>query len=490
MLEHKALIGSTTPRLFTRPLVTGRSGPCGCGCALTPATSAGFQAVTFATDVAGVELLPWQRWLLIHMLELREDGGFRFRTVLTLISRQNGKSFLLKIVALYFMYMRGRCLVLGAAQDLKIAREAWQGAVELAEGIDELRAEIAPHGVRKANGEQQLTLVNGSRYMISATTRSAGRGLSVDLLLLDELREHRGWESWGALASTTRARPNPVTCAISNAGDEQSIVLNALRATALTGTDDALGLFEWSAPDGCDLDDPAAWVAANPALGYTIGPSVLRSSLVTDPPATFRTESLCQRVDVLDAAVDPLAWADCADRSVPSLAALRARLVACLDVSPDAGHVSLVGAAVRDDGRVQVEPLGAWRSTGEARQALPELLPKIAPATVAWFPAGPAAGMAADLRTTWPEGVEITGADVLEACQGFADLVAARRLIHPDDPMVTAHVQGTSKLPSGDRWRFARRGVAHVDAAYAAAGAVHVARTMPSPPPYVAPEVW
>ncbi|GAA4568706.1 hypothetical protein GCM10023193_50810 [Planotetraspora kaengkrachanensis] len=70
------LLGSTTPRLWTPPLVTGRRGPCGCGCALTPKTSLGFSCVDFARDVLGIELLPWQRWLLIHALELRPDGRF------------------------------------------------------------------------------------------------------------------------------------------------------------------------------------------------------------------------------------------------------------------------------------------------------------------------------------------------------------------------------------------------------------------------------
>lgn len=499
-IERTRLVGSTTPRLWTPPLAVGPPGGCTCGCALTPATSAGFSAIAFATEVIGIELLPYQRWLLIHALELRPGGRYRFRTVVILIARQCGKTWLLRIIALWTLYLRQRCLVLGSAQDLKIAREAWQGAVELAESVDELRAEIAPNGVRRANGEQCLTLVNGSRYAITATTRSAGRGLSVDLLLLDELREHRGWESWGALSNTTRARPYALTVATSNAGDDESIVLNTLRAAALSNLGyvapgaeldvaQDLGLFEWSAPDGCDLDDPAAWAAANPALGYTIDESVIRSALVTDPANTFRTESLCQQVSALDAAIDPMGWADCADRSAPGLAAIRSRVVACLDVAPDGGHVSLVGAAVRDDGRIRVEPLGAWRSTGQARAELPELLAKILPVAVAWFPAGPAAGMAADLRDLYPDGVELTGAAVLEACQGLADAVLARRVVHPSDPLLDQHVLGTSKLPSGDRWRFTRRGDGRVDAAYAAAGAVHVARTMPAPRVLI-PAVW
>lgn len=86
------LLGSTTPRLWTPPLVTGPPGPCGCGCALTPSTSAGFSAVEFGEDVIGMRLIPWQRWLLVHAHELRWDGRFRFRTVLVLVARQNGKA--------------------------------------------------------------------------------------------------------------------------------------------------------------------------------------------------------------------------------------------------------------------------------------------------------------------------------------------------------------------------------------------------------------
>jgi hypothetical protein len=54
-------------------------------------------------------------------------------------------------------------------------------------------------------------------------------------------------------------------------------------------------------------------------------------------------------------------------------------------------------------------------------------------------------------------------------------------VLHPDDPLLNAHIAGTSKLRTGDGWRFARKGAGHVDAAYAAAGAVRLARTLPPP---------
>jgi len=459
------LMGYEAPRLWTRPLRE-----------LTPETTLGFQAVEFAEGVLGLTLLPWQRWWLLHALELRPDGGFRFRTILTCVARQNGKTHLLKIVSLFFMFMGRARLILGAAQSLDIAKEAWQGAVDLARDRDDLNDEIET--VRYANGEQELRLVGGARYRIAATHRAAGRGLSVDLLILDELREHRDWLAWGALSKTTTARPNALIVGISNAGDDESVVLNALRSTALSEQDSTMALFEWSAPDGCELDDVDAWAAANPGLGRTISEAAIRSAMSTDPAAVFRTETLCMRVDALDAAVDPGAWAACSDPS-GSLASARERVAVCVDVSPDSAHITLAGAAQLDDGRYRVEVLAAWKSTEQARTELPSLLERIKPAAVAWFPSGPAAAIAADLRPL--DAVEIKGAEVMEACQEFADLVAARRIVHSSDPLLDAHIAGSQKLRTGEGWRFQRRGAGHCDASYAASGAVHTARTLPPP---------
>lgn len=479
VLDRPVLVGATVPRLYTKPLVTGPPGECGCGCALTPATSKGFAFERFVTEILGMELLPYQRWLAIHMLELRPDGLFRFRRIVILISRQNGKTFYVKLLALYMLYMGGAKLVLGAAQSLDIAREAWAGAVEIAQDVDDLAAEVET--VRYANGEQCITLTNGARYRITAATRGAGRGLSVDVLVLDELREHRDWNAWSALSKTTTARDNHLILCVSNAGDDQSVVLNSLRGKALAGADDSLGLFEYSAPDGSAADDREAWAVSNPALGYANGISEasLASALSTDPPNTFFTESMCMHVDALDSALDLGAWRLSADTST-NLGAVRSRVAACIDVAPDGAHTTLAGAAVLDGGKVRVEVFAAWDRIEDARRALPGLLAKIKPAAVGWYPSGPAAALGVTLRAL--EAIELKGAEVTETCQEFGALVTSGQVVHGNDPLLNAHVAGTAKLHTGDGWRFARRGAGHVDGAYAVAGATRIARTLPPPP--------
>jgi hypothetical protein len=456
------LVGREEPRLLTPPLRR-----------LTRATSRGFELADFSEQILGVPLLPWQKWLAVHALELDRSGGYRFRTVVVLVGRQNGKTHFMRALALWRLYVDQARLVLSVAQSLDIAREAWRAGCEDVMAIPDL---VREHDrTARTNGDEYLALSGGRRWKIGAANRAAGRGLSVDLLLMDELREQRSWDAWSALSSTTLARPHGQTWGISNAGDDESVVLNHLRDAALAGDDPTLALFEWSAPDGCDLDDPLAWAQACPGLGHTVSEQAIRSKLATDPPPVFRTEVLCQRVDSLaDVAVPSDAWASCHDAAA-TLEALRDRVSVAVDVAPHLGHATLCAAATGADGRVRVEAVAAWDNTRAMVAGLPLLLERIRPKSRGYF-RGPTDAVKADLGRMGFE--QIT--DVTAACQGLAEQVAGRRVLHAGDPLLTSHVTGAKRLQVADGWRFTRRGMGDVDAAYAAAGAVHLARLMPA----------
>lgn len=312
------LLGCEVPRVWTPPLRE-----------LTAETSRGFQCIAFAEDVLGVVLFPWQKWLLIHALELLPDGSFRFENVVLLVARQNGKSTMMQVLSLWRMYLDRRPpLIIGTAQNLDIAEHMWRGAVEMARSVPELSAEI--ENVRLDSGKKALELVSGSHYKVQAAGRRGGRGLSGDLVILDELREHQTWEAWSAVAHTTLARSGSQVWAASNAGDRSSVVLAHLRMTAhialgdpdgLAGgevapdeigelADESLGIFEWSAAPGSALDDRAAWAQANPSLGYSgLSERKILSAMKSDPERVFRTEVLCQWVDSMsEGAFPPGVW--------------------------------------------------------------------------------------------------------------------------------------------------------------------------------------
>lgn len=483
------MLGRTEPRLWTPPLRE-----------LTPATSYGFDVVTFARDVLHHPLDPWQEWLIIHAGELLPDGRPRFRKVLVLVARQNGKTEVLVVLSLFWLLVEGWPLLLGTSTKLDYAQESWEKAITLARRCPELWADIpARGGVRRTNGEQVLKTVGGGRYKIAASNAEGGRSLSIDRLVLDELRQHKSYAAWDAAVPATDARPHAQIWMLSNAGDDESVVLNDERAAALAyaehGTGDyRRGIFEWSAPEDADPLDVDALAQANPNLGRRKDPEALlgdaRTAVANGGEALtgFKTESMCIRVRKMNPAVDAGAWAAC--RQPGDLAAARSRVALCLDVAPDSLHATLAAAAVLEDGRVRVELVAAWSGPGCTRQLaadLPGHVERIRPQALGWFPAGPAAAVAADVvdrkgRPWPPAGVTVEGirAEVPAVCLGLAEQVIARQLAHSGDPLLDAHVLAAERLNVGDCWRFSRRG-GHVDAAYAAAGAVHLARTLPAP---------
>ncbi len=352
--------GHRLPRIYTPPLAKGDPGPCGCGCALRPdildvngdlvsqATSLGFDVIEWARESLLIDLLPWQEWLLIHALELRPNGRFRFRNVVVLVARQNGKSLLSQVLSLYSICVLGRKTVLSAAQDLDTAEFVWEHAVEMATEEDEDGNPVRPDvyemvkHVSRVNGKKALILTSGERYKVKAANRKAGRGLTGDLIILDELREQQNWDAWGAITKTTQARPDAQVWSLSNAGDITSVVLRHLRLKAhrelgdpdgvvkaadmeasapdeidLESINDALrkgeidelnswlddseddwdfsdsdelsledlqvdvstlGLFEWSSPPGCALYDVEAWAQANPSMNYVRDDTSLTSA--------------------------------------------------------------------------------------------------------------------------------------------------------------------------------------------------------------------
>lgn len=367
------LRGSTIPRIWTKPDFEGNPGPCGCGCALDYGSSLGFLAVDFVTDVLSLHLLPWQRWLLIHAFELNDAidpdrpltaqrWSFRFRTILVLVGRQNGKTTVVDVKNLFKLFVLHVPLVIGTAYNLDLAEESWDRALEIIESIPELRAELGQ--VSRTNGKKFFTLKSGARWMPVAANRAGGRGRSGDDVNLDELREHLSYGPWGAVTKSTMARPNAQVWAYSNAGDDRSIVLNDLVEAGRNNADPTMGYFEWSAPDTtrctcagrrphadwCKIMDVEAWAQANPGLGYTITERALRSAANTDPEPVFRTECLCQRVPAMKPqwlVVSEEQW------TARRLTGVRPEdVVLSVQVSYDRSHTTIAACGLAGDKRV------------------------------------------------------------------------------------------------------------------------------------------
>jgi phage terminase large subunit-like protein len=438
--------------------------------------------IDFARDVLEIELLPWQQWLFIHGLELNEDDSYRFKTLLVLVSRQCGKTTALMVLALWRMVMDGARMVLGTSTNLDYAKEAWQKAANIAWGPkDAQQFAGAPEleGVftqpRYANGQEELSTVDGARYKIGTATRTGGRSLSLDLVIMDELREHKTWLAWSAASKTTNARPRGQRWALSNMGDDTSVVLNHFQALgraaiANPGTGDrSMALFEWSAPEGCATDDRSVWPLAVPALGYTISEETVAADELSDPEEVFRTEVLCQRVPTLDPLPITLQdWLRAAVRNEPKIATNEP--VFGVSVSPSLKSAAISVARRPSPGYAYLE-LSDYRD-GDINWLVPrliELADKYPKAKFALMGTGAAASLLPDLVEAKVEPEQMTTTALGKAYGNMHTMLMERRLTHSGAPPFEQALVGAVKRDVGEGlwslgWRKSHSDIAPIEA--------------------------
>lgn len=414
------MFGKTEPRIWTRPLRE-----------LNEHTSLGFAAIEYAKTILEMELYPWQEWALIHLLEVVGDLStswrFRFRTAVIMVSRQNGKTELSKIIASFFLNVLRVEAVFGTSLSMDKAEEVWEAVIQEQETHAALACEIQQ--VARRNGGKKLVLTGLRTYKVGAPTRRAGRGDANDLVMLDELREHRDWETWSAAVASTNAKPNGMTICFSNAGDPDSIVLRQVRSMAIAkidGTkaadfggsvdDDSLALFEWSAPEKAPTDDLEALAQANPALGYgRLTERALLANRETFPESKFRSECMCQQVEtILPEPFPEGAWVG--GRDEQSYIREDSELFWGVEMSQDRKRTTIAVCGLREDGNYHVEIVDQRLGTEWAVEWFRQRAPKYGTMKLSFQERGaPVSGLAEQICT-------IDG--VVRMAQGGPDLSA------------------------------------------------------------------
>ena len=238
------------------------------------------------------------------------------------MARQNGKTTLAK--PLIIRELRGGKKIMHIAQNRDLPRQMFG---EIADIIAVLDKDLLPRRrgkviwPRYGSGQEEIVLSNGGTYRIAAANRGGARGRNNDLVIIDELREMTDHDVMAAAEPTLTMSADPQMVYFSNAGHDESVVLNAVRARA--GKDESLAYLEWSAEPDLAANDRAGWAMANPAMG--IHPSVLRSvedayrkSELSGTLSLFEVERLCRWVSSMrERLVDEYAWSLCrADEAI------------------------------------------------------------------------------------------------------------------------------------------------------------------------------
>ncbi|BCP05630.1 hypothetical protein MINTM019_30860 [Mycobacterium paraintracellulare] len=191
-------------------------------------------------------------------------------------------------------------------------------------------------------------------------------GHDPSLMVVDEL--HVVTEDvWEAVTSVAGKRPQSLTLAISTPAASPDSVMWRLVEHGRARADPAFSFTEFAAPEGCAVDDRAAWRVANPALSCRepfLSEDGLDAVLRTIREPVFRQLRLGQWVTGVESWLPWGAWPACES---PRTITPGERVVLAFDGSASGDSTALVGATL--DGHLWVE--GLWENPGDPRWRVP-----------------------------------------------------------------------------------------------------------------------
>lgn len=448
--------------------------------------------VADVADMIGRPLDPSQR-LAVDALTSYGAGG-RWLALEGLIKepRQNGKTGgIITPIVLADLFLWPADRIAWSAHLFKTCREAFADHKLLIDGVPEFRRRVKK--ITEANGEESIELVTGARLDYLARSKGGGRGLGGKRTVIDEALFFTG-EQAGALLPILAAREDPQITYGSSGCKVESSALRALTRRGRGGGDPSIILVEFKAPGGwdtpgcdlgtncthvigsrgCALDDPARWLAANPAMRFNrITIEFMLAMRRTLTPLEFGREFLGWDEDGPEDGVrHPITVAGWAETEGPPAAAMdRPRFFVTVGVQGDA----CIAVAYGGD-RPHVELADHRTGAAWLPERLRELDERWPGALFGAGAAGPVKGMA---EAGLPVAVEfVTAVDMAQACRHHEALHRERRYTHARDGQLDASLAGAVAKPVGDGlWKWDWKTSTHLAPIAAITGALWLHET-------------
>lgn len=402
--------------------------------------------------------MPWQRAVADVGGELVEtaDGLLipAYREVVVTIPRQSGKTMLLLVWQLQ--------RALGWGEPQRIVYSAQSGTDARKKLLDDQVPLLEPRrkllGIRRiirANGNEGVSFVNGSKIVLLASTADSGHGKTVDLAVKDEFFADYDDRRDQILVPAMITRPAAQILTASTMGTDESVPLNRKidqgRLAVGAGTRSGIAYFEWSADMTADPDDPATWWSCMPALGHTVTEEVIRHARASMTDSEFRRAFLNQLTKSEERVLPAPAWdAVCNPNVAPS-----GPLVFSVDVSRERTAGAIVAASV--GARPTVELVDYRAGTGWVVPRAVELHERHDPALWVVDGAGPAGSLVADLEAAGLPVHPVTSRELIESCARFYDAVIDRQVLIRRHPRLDEGAASAAKRLVGDAWAWTRK---------------------------------
>ena len=422
---------------------------------------------TQETGTEAIKLDPWQAWLLKAILErYPEDhpdpqraGRLRYRQVVVSMGRQNGKSTLTQALSLYGLLMHEvGPSVIGVASSVDQARIVYNRTLYSVNNNPWLKKRFS-----KATEHRGMTLNNGSgSYMIKAAKETALQGIPVTLGIVDELHIlPKGLYS--SLTLGTSTKKDGIVIGITTAGDENSEMLKDLYITgqkAIDGDPDyeRFGFFCWEAPADCELTEPSAIYAANPAVECGRIPL---DRVVSDMKSIPEMEARRYRLNqFIEASMVP-GWLPMnlfEDAVGEGITAREAPIVFAVDRTASWGNVTISAARKLKDGTFETELVASYVNPTEEQVFgdLKDLFLKHAPAGIA-LDDRQMPNIGKKLKLSGIPTYQLWTKEMTAAAAFSYWLFANGNVKHNNDPLLREQMpRGVAKF-SGESWFISRK---------------------------------
>lgn len=423
-------------------------------------------------DLAGFTPDPEQLLALDLIFALDAEGKSAAFESALVVPRQNLKTGVFKQASLGWLYVTNQRLVVWSAHEFSTTREAYRDMVALIENNRFLKKRLAR--AVGGNNEMAIELTTGQRLLFKARTKTGGRGLTGDKVVLDEAFALRP-EHLGSLMFALSARPDPQLAYGSSACLTGSDVLRAVVKRGRAGTSPNLAYLEWCAPrggcaedgcghevgiEGCALDDPANLKAANPLLGRRrpngtgMTLEYLRKEREASPPAEYARERLGWHDQAgADEAFGPGNWeaAGMDEADVPATVLGGLAVAVSYDLA-----FATIGGAGRDGDVTYIKPLVHGPGTAWVVERAKDLQDRHG-LEVAIDERGPGADLIGPLEEAAVRLRKVGTAEVLDACAGIFKGVGARTVRHGHYPELDDAADAAVPRSVGDRWAWGRK---------------------------------
>jgi phage terminase large subunit-like protein len=332
-----------------------------------------------------IRLEPFQRDFILAVY----DNPVGTRRAYLSIARKNGKSAL--IACLILAHLVGPEAKLNS-QLVSGARSRDQAAVvyELAAKMVHLSPELTKIVRPVPSGKRLIGLTMNTEFKALAAEGRTAHGKSPILAILDEVGQVKGPrdEFTDAITTAQGAHENPLLIAISTQAPTDGDMFSIWLDDAESSQDPSIVSHVYTAPEGCELDDRAAWAAANPALNVfrslrDVEEQATQAIRMPSAENTFRVLTLNQRVDANSPFISKSIWQSCAAPVTPDWG--DAEVYSGLDLSATSdltAHVPIAaidgvwetkptfwlpGEGLREKARTDRVPYDIWADEGFIR---------------------------------------------------------------------------------------------------------------------------